>query len=137
MVFEAFGAKVSFAALDEGGISLRHLPSRGVRLVCVTPGHQFPLGMTMSLPRRLQLLEWARKSGALIFEDDYDSEFRYSGRPIPALQGLDSSGLVFYAGSFSKVLFPSLRLGYLVIPADWVSHFEAAKSLSSRHAPLL
>lgn len=137
MVFEAFGAKVSFAALDEGGISLRHLPSRGVRLVCVTPGHQFPLGMTMSLPRRLQLLEWARKSGALIFEDDYDSEFRYSGRPIPALQGLDSSGLVFYAGSFSKVLFPSLRLGYLVIPSDWVSHFEAAKSLSSRHAPLL
>src|SRR5260221_550339 len=106
-------------------------------MVYVTPGHQFPLGTTMSLTRRLQLLEWARKSGAVIFEDDYDSEYRYSGRPIPALQGLDSSGSVLYAGSFSKVLFPALRLVYMVIPFDLLRHFEAALSLTVRHAPLL
>jgi GntR family transcriptional regulator/MocR family aminotransferase len=137
MVFEAFGAKVSTVASDKDGIRTSRLPSRGARLVYVTPGHQFPLGTTMSLPRRLQLLEWAQKSGALIFEDDYDSEYRYSGRPVPALQGLDRSSLVLYAGSFSKVLFPSLRLGYLVIPSDLVNYFEAAKSITSRHAPLL
>ena len=94
---------------------------RGSRLIYVTPGHQFPLGITMSLARRLELLEWARKSGALIFEDDYDSEYRYSGPPIPALQGFDRNGLVIFAGSFSKVLFPSLRLGYLVIPPDLIA----------------
>jgi GntR family transcriptional regulator/MocR family aminotransferase len=91
----------------------------------------------MSLARRLQLLEWARKSGAVIFEDDYDSEYRYSGRPIPALQGLDRNGLVLYAGSFSKVLFPALRLGYVVIPAGWLHRVEAMQSLTIRHAPLL
>jgi GntR family transcriptional regulator/MocR family aminotransferase len=137
MVFEAFGAKVSTVASDKEGVRIKRLPSRGARLVYVTPGHQFPLGTTMSLPRRLQLLEWAQKSGALIFEDDYDSEYRYSGRPVPALQGLDRSSLVLYAGSFSKVLLPSLRLGYLVIPSDLVNYFEAAKSITSRHAPLL
>jgi GntR family transcriptional regulator/MocR family aminotransferase len=91
----------------------------------------------MSLSRRLELLEWARKSGALILEDDYDSEYRYSGRPVPAMQGLDRNGLVLFAGSFSKVLFPSLRLGYLVIPADLLDHFAAAISVTSRYAPLL
>jgi len=137
LVFQACGAKISAARLDDEGIRIRDLPTRGVRLIYVTPAHQFPLGTTMSLARRLQLLESARKSGALIFEDDYDSEFRYSGRPIPALQGLDGNGLVLYAGSFSKVLFPSLRLGYLVIPSDLLDRFEAIKSLTSRHAPLL
>ena len=91
----------------------------------------------MSLARRFQLLQWAQKSGAVIFEDDYDSEYRYSGRPIPALQGLDESGLVLYAGSFSKVLFPALRLGYVVIPSGLVQQFEAIQSLTLRHAPLL
>ena len=137
LVFEAVGAKISAARLDDQGMKLRERSLRRSRLVYVTPGHQFPLGITMSLPRRLELLEWARKSGALIFEDDYDSEYRYSGRPVPALQGLDRDGLVLFAGSFSKVLFPSLRLGYLVIPADLLKYFAAAKSLSSRHAPLL
>jgi len=136
-VFEAIGAKICAVGLDEEGMKVRDLPARGSRLVYVTPAHQFPLGTTMSLPRRLQLLEWARKAGALIFEDDYDSEYRYSGRPIPALQGLDCSGLVLYAGTFNKVLFPSLRLGYLVIPPELVNHFEAIKSIASRHAPLL
>ena len=77
------------------------------------------------------------RSSALIFEDDYDSEFRYSGRPVPALQGLDRSGSVLFAGSFSKVLFPSLRLGYLVIPPDLVDYFAAAKSITTRHAQLI
>jgi len=137
MVFEAVGAKISSMRVDDEGIELRPPGLRGARMVYVTPGHQFPMGISMSLPRRLQLLEWARKSGALIFEDDYDSEYRYSGRPVPALQGLDRHGTVLFAGSFSKVLFPSLRLGYLVIPPDLVDDVAAAKSITNRHAQLL
>jgi len=137
LAFQALGAKVCAVGIDDHGIAVRRLPPRGVRLIYVTPGHQFPLGTTMSLARRLQLLEWARKSGAVIFEDDYDSEYRYSGRPIPALQGLDDRGLVLYAGSFSKVLFPALRLGYMVIPFDLLDRVEVALSLTVRHAPLL
>jgi GntR family transcriptional regulator/MocR family aminotransferase len=123
--------------LDDEGMQLREATLRHARLVYVTPGHQFPLGITMSLPRRLQLLESARKSGALILEDDYDSEFRYAGRPVPALQGLDRHGLVLFTGSFSKVLFPSLRLGYLVLPHDLVDRFSETLSITRRHAPLL
>jgi len=137
LAFQAFRARIFAAGVDDEGIEIRQLPSQGVRLIYVTPGHQFPLGTTMSLARRLQLLEWARKSVAVIFEDDYDSEYRYSGRPIPALQGLDRSGSVLYAGSFSKVLFPALRLGYVVIPFDLLHRFEAIQSLTNRHAPLL
>jgi GntR family transcriptional regulator/MocR family aminotransferase len=137
LAFQAFRAKIRAVGIDEEGIAVRQLPRRGVRLVYVTPGHQFPLGTTMSLARRLQLLEWTRKSGAMVFEDDYDSEYRYSGRPIPALQGLDDRGLVLYAGSFSKVLFPGLRLGYMVIPPGLLANFEASLSVTVRHAPLL
>jgi GntR family transcriptional regulator/MocR family aminotransferase len=137
IVFGAVGAKVSFVRVSDEGMELRNASLRGSPLVYVTPAHQFPLGITMSLPRRLELLQLARKSGALIFEDDYDSEYRYSGRPIPALQGLDRAGLVLFAGSFSKVLFPSLRMGYLVIPSNLVAYFSAAKSVTTRHAPLL
>ncbi|MFY9805245.1 MAG: PLP-dependent aminotransferase family protein [Candidatus Acidiferrales bacterium] len=137
IAFEAAGAKICAARVDDEGMELRDASLRGARLVYVTPGHQFPLGITMSLARRLELLEWARKSGGLIFEDDYDSEYRYSGRPVPAMQGLDRGGQVLFAGSFSKVMFPSLRLGYLVIPADLLDRFAAAISVTSRHAPLL
>jgi GntR family transcriptional regulator/MocR family aminotransferase len=137
IVFEAVGAKISAVCVDEEGMKLREPSLRDARLIYVTPAHQFPLGITMSLRRRLELLEWARKSGALIFEDDYDSEYRYSGRPVPALQGLDRHGLVLFAGTFNKVLFPSLRLGYLVIPPDLLSYFAATRSVTSRHAPLL
>ena len=136
MAFEAVGAKVSAVHLDDQGMKVRDRSLRGSRLVYITPGHQFPLGITMSLSRRLELLEWARKSGALIFEDDYDSEYRYSGPPIPAMQGFDRNGLVIFAGSFSKVLFPSLRLGYLVIPPHLMTLFAATISLTVRHAPL-
>ncbi len=136
MAFEAVGAKVSAVRLDDDGMKVRSTSLHGSRLVYVTPGHQFPLGITMSLSRRLELLEWARKSGALIFEDDYDSEYRYSGRPIPAMQGFDRNESVIFAGSFSKVLFPALRLGYLVIPPDLMTRYEAAISLTTRHAPM-
>jgi GntR family transcriptional regulator/MocR family aminotransferase len=135
-VFRALGARISCIPVDPEGVCIPSSLRRGARLLYVTPAHQFPLGTTMSLARRLKLLDWARTSGALIFEDDYDSEFRYSGKPVPALQGLDGSGTVLFAGSFSKVLFPSLRLGYLVVPEDLVERFEAAKSVASR-APLL
>jgi GntR family transcriptional regulator/MocR family aminotransferase len=137
LIFEALGARVAAVPVDDEGLMASPRALQGARLVYVTPAHQFPLGATMSLGRRLRLLEWARRSGALVFEDDYDSEFRYSGRPVPALHGLDDGGHVLFAGSFSKVLFPSLRLGYLVVPVDLVERFAAAKSVASRHPPLL
>lgn len=137
MVFQAAGAKVSAAPLDSEGMTLQKEALKGARLVYITPGHQFPLGITMSLARRLQLLDWAAKSGAAILEDDYDSEFRYTGRPLPALQGLDHRQLVLFAGSFSKVLFPSLRLGYLVVPPNLVESVSAIISITNRHASLL
>jgi len=91
----------------------------------------------MSLRRRLALLEWARKQGVMIFEDDYDSEYRYSGRPVPALQGLDRAGMVIFGGSFSAVMFPAMRLGYLVVPEEMIDIFAAAQSVSTHHPPLL
>lgn len=94
------------------------------RFAVVTPTHQSPMGMALSLPRRLQLLEWASHRQAWIIEDDYDSEFRYHGRPLPALKSLDRDGRVLYAGTFSKVLFPGLRLSYLVVPEAQVEHFR-------------
>jgi GntR family transcriptional regulator/MocR family aminotransferase len=136
LVFAAAGADLVAVPVDGAGLTLDGPLLDGVRLVYVTPAHQFPLGVCMSLPRRLALLEWARSSGAFIFEDDYDSEFRYSGPPMPALQGLDRHGQVLFAGSFSKVLFPSLRLGYLVVPDGLVDCLAAARSLATRHAPL-
>jgi GntR family transcriptional regulator/MocR family aminotransferase len=138
-VLRSVGAKICGMPVDGEGLALE----RGVRrwprpkLLYVTPAHQFPLGVTMSLRRRLALLEWARKSGVLIFEDDYDSEYRYSGRPVPALQGLDRAGVVIFGGSFTAVMFPALRLGYLVVPTEMVDVFAAAQSVSTHHPPLL
>src|ERR1041385_1997593 len=108
-VLEAAGVKIRSIPVDDEGMQVRAAGLRGARMGYVTPAHQFPTGLTMSLARRLQLLEWAGQSGAMIFEDDYDSEYRYSGRPIPALQGLGRADHVLFAGSFSKVLFPSDR----------------------------
>jgi GntR family transcriptional regulator/MocR family aminotransferase len=100
---------------------------RTARAAFVTPSHQYPLGVTMNASRRLQLLDWAQGSGAWIIEDDYDSEFRYESMPIASLQGLDCNSRVLYIGTFSKVLFPSLRLGYVVVPLDLVDHFIAIR----------
>ncbi len=137
--FFSVGAKICPVPVDAEGLDLAAGQKRWPRprLVYVTPAHQFPLGVTMSLPRRLSLLEWARKSGTVIFEDDYDSEYRYSGRPVPALQGLDRAGVVIYAGSFTDALFPALRLGYLVAPPDMVDIFGAAAAVSTHHPPLI
>jgi GntR family transcriptional regulator/MocR family aminotransferase len=137
--FFAVGAKICPVPVDTEGLDLEAGRRRWPRprLVYVTPAHQFPLGVTMSLRRRLSLLEWARKSGTVIFEDDYDSEYRYSGRPVPALQGLDRAGMVIYAGSFTDALFPALRLGYLVAPPDMVDIFGAAAAVSTHHPPLI
>jgi GntR family transcriptional regulator/MocR family aminotransferase len=141
VVFRAVGAKIRPVPVDSEGLNLeagvRRWPRPHPRLVYVTPAHQFPLGVTMSLRRRLSLLEWARRSRTIIFEDDYDSEYRYSGRPIPALQGLDRSAAVIFAGSFTDVLFPALRLAYLVVPSDMVDIFAAAESVSTHHPPLI
>ena len=137
LVFEAVGARLIPHTVDDEGVQLPRGQARGARLAYMTPAHQFPLGISMSLTRRLAWLEWARSTNALIFEDDYDSEYRFSGRPVPALQGLDSHGVVLFAGSFNKVLFPSLRVGYLVVPSDLVDVIVATKSVGSRHVPLL
>jgi len=101
--------------------------SANARAAFVAPSHQYPLGVTMSAARRLQLLEWAQNAGSWIIEDDYDSEYRYDSLPISSLQGLDANSRVIYIGSFSKVLFPSLRLGYIVIPPDLVERFAAVR----------
>jgi GntR family transcriptional regulator/MocR family aminotransferase len=137
LVFEAARARIALSPVDDEGMVVSDAALRNTRLVYVTPAHQYPTGATMSLRRRLELLAWAQREGALIFEDDYDSEYRYSGRPVPSLQGLDRVGQVLFAGTFNKSIFPSLRLGYLVVPVDLVERFTAAKSMISRHPPLL
>jgi len=108
---------------------------RKARAAFVTPSHQFPLGVTMSASRRLQLVEWAHNSGAWIIEDDYDSEYRYESLPIPSLQGLDSNSRVVYIGTFSKVLFPSVRLGYIVVPPDLIDRFVTMRRVMDLGPP--
>jgi GntR family transcriptional regulator / MocR family aminotransferase len=131
------GARLVPVPVDEEGLVVAAGIQRepGARLACVTPSHQYPLGVTMSLARRLELLGWAERSGAWVIEDDYDSEYRYTGRPLEALQGLDAEGRIVYVGTFSKVLFPALRLGYLVVPPDLTDAFTAARELVDRHPP--
>jgi GntR family transcriptional regulator/MocR family aminotransferase len=105
--------------VDAHGMNVESAARRGdARLAYVTPSHQFPLGVTLSLPRRLALLAWARDARAWVIEDDYDSEFRYGTHPVPCLHGLDVDGRVIYVGSFSKTLFPARRLGFLIVPPD-------------------
>ena len=131
----SLGAEVLGVPVDDQGLVVEAIPPR-TRLVYVTPSHQFPLGMAMSLPRRLALLAWAERHDAAVVEDDYDSEFRYGGRPIEPLQTLDGSGRVIYVGSFSKTLLPTLRLGFLVVPASLVAAVRRAKFLADWHTPL-
>lgn len=113
LLFAALGAKVVGVPVDEQGLIVRLLPP-SARIVYVTPSHQFPLGMTMSMLRRNALLRWAENNDAAVIEDDYDTEFRYVDRPVEPLQALDRSGRVVYVGSFSKTLSPAVRLGFAV-----------------------
>jgi len=128
-VFEALGATLLDVPVDEHGLRTEDLPERPARLVYTTPSHQYPSGATLPVSRRLDLLRWAERHDALVIEDDYDSEFRHVGRPLEALQGLDRAGRVAYVGSFSKVLYPALRLGYLVAPPALVRLASEAKRL--------
>ncbi|MDR7002017.1 PLP-dependent aminotransferase family protein [Neobacillus niacini] len=117
---------VQMIPLDQGGIILSELEQSGANIVCVTPSHQFPCGMVMPISRRMQLLNWAEKeANRFIIEDDYDSEFRYVGKPIPALQGLDQSEKVIYMSTFSKALLPSLRISYMVLPKPLIKRYQA------------
>jgi GntR family transcriptional regulator/MocR family aminotransferase len=127
--FMTLGAQLIPVPIDDEGINVAELirRGRGARAVYVTPSHQYPMGMTMSATRRMLLLNWAVRSGAWMIEDDYDSEYRFGSRPIASLQGLDTEGRVIYIGTFSKVLFPALRLGYVVVPKDLVPAFSAAR----------
>lgn len=134
---QSAGTKLVPVPVDQEGLRVDYGVERypKAKLAYITPSHQFPLGVTMSLSRRLALLEWANREGAWILEDDYDSEYRYTGRPLPALQGLDTHNRTVYLGTLSKTLFPSLRLGYLVVPPDLVGAFVSAKALVDRQAP--
>jgi GntR family transcriptional regulator/MocR family aminotransferase len=136
------GALIVPVAVDQYGLSVERLANdkqggQHARLVYVTPSHQYPLGVTMSLSRRLALLQWAARTGAWILEDDYDSEYRYAGRPLAALQGLDQAGCVLYMGTFSKVLFPALRLSYLVVPTAACDLFARGRAALERQAPIM
>jgi GntR family transcriptional regulator/MocR family aminotransferase len=141
LTLRAHGMTVRPVPVDDDGLDVAALPDANdpaaPRLVYVTPSHQFPTGATLSLPRRLRLLEWAARRPALIVEDDYDSDFRYSGRPLESLQGLDTHGVVAYVGSFSKALFPPLRVGFVVLPPRLVPSFVAAKWLADRQTATL
>src|SRR6266567_5155874 len=127
--FMTAGAQLIPVPVDHDGMNIKEIIRRGsdVRAVYVTPSHQYPMGLTMSATRRMLLLNWAARSGTWIIEDDYDSEYRFGSRPIASLQGLDTDARVIYVGTFSKVMFPALRLGYVVVPKDLVRAFAAAR----------
>jgi GntR family transcriptional regulator / MocR family aminotransferase len=135
-VLRAAGARVFPVAVDRDGLNPRKLPA-SARLAFVTPSHQFPTGVILSLARRLTLLDWAKRKRAVIVEDDYDGEFHYEGQPLESLQGLDREGRVIYVGTFSRTVFPALRIGYLIAPKGLVQAFMAAKWLSDRHTATL
>jgi len=135
-ILSAAGAHLVPVMVDREGLNPAALPRRA-RLCFVTPSHQFPTGTILSLTRRLALLEWANDTNAVIIEDDYDGEFHYEGQPLESLQGLDSHGRVIYVGTFSRTVFPSLRVGYLVVPKQLVSPFTGAKWLNDQHSGVL
>lgn len=141
--FVLAGARIALVPVDHDGMIVGQLDALAppVRIAFVTPSHHYPTGAVLPLNRRMALIEWARERGALIVEDDYNSEFRFGARPIPALAGIDATTpgarSVIYVGTLSKVLFPSLRLGYLVVPPDMAARVAAAKDATNRNAPFL
>lgn len=138
--FELAGARVAPVPVDENGMDLARAPAgaaRRARLAYVTPSHQYPLGGVLPLARRLALLDWAARAGAYVVEDDYDGEFRFEGRPVAPLKVLDESDRVLFLGTFSKVMFPALRLGYVVVPPVLARPFARLKALADGGTPLL
>lgn len=128
------GLNLAGVPLDDEGVTVPG-DTGGAKLLYTTPSHQYPMGRTMSLARRRTLLEWARRTSCFIFEDDYSSEFRYDGKPLPSLQGSDEYSRVIYAGTFNKIMFPSLRLGYLVVPEELVDVFLSIRTWSDGCPP--
>lgn len=137
MVLAMAGAKTSYVDIDREGLMVSSLPPGGAKLLYTTPACQFPLGITQSQSRRKALLAWAEKTSTLILEDDYNGEYRYRGRPLTTLHSMATAGQVIYLGSFSKLLFPALRLGYMVMPEALIDAIASARWLLDRHSPPL
>ncbi len=137
--FQLAGARIVPVAVDEHGLDLAKVPARArrARVVYVTPSHQYPLGGVMPLARRLALLDWAARQDAYVVEDDYDGEFRFQGHPVAPLKVLDDAARVLFIGTFSKVMFPAIRLGYVVVPPPLVRAFARLKALSDGGTPVL
>ncbi|WP_295476761.1 PLP-dependent aminotransferase family protein [uncultured Pseudomonas sp.] len=135
--FAIAGARLQGMPLDDEGMACTRLEAAGCRLAYVTPSHQYPTGVVMSLARRLELLDWARRTGGWVIEDDYDGEYRYSGAPLAPLAALDAEARVLYIGTFGKVAFPALRLGYLVLPPALVEPFSQRRALDMRHSEVV
>lgn len=137
VALEAAGADLVSVPIDSEGAAPSPSDFRNARLMYVTPGHQFPTGITMTHARRVEILQQARESGTIILEDDYDSEYRYAGHPMPAMQGIDRDNIVIFTGGFNKVLFPSLRMGYIVFPPALIENFVKTKAMISRYHSVL
>lgn len=135
--WDSVGARIRPGSIDQEGLTLPRDPQTRYSLAYTTPSRQFPTGVSMSLPRRLAWIDFAARTKTWIIEDDYDSELRYHAQPLPSLQSLDRNGRVIYVGTFSKLLFPSLRLGYVVLPEKLLDEFERLKHLIDDHLPLL
>jgi GntR family transcriptional regulator / MocR family aminotransferase len=135
-VFRAAAAKLFPVPVDAEGLIPSKLP-KVAKLAFVTPSHQFPTGTVLPLSRRLALLQWAKRTGAVVIEDDYDGEFRYAGQPVESMQGLDAEGRVLYIGTFSRTVFPALRIGYMIAPKLLAPALVAAKWLCDRHTATL
>ena len=137
LAWQHAGAKMVSGAIDEQGLNVPDVRKPRFALIYTTPSRQFPTGVSLSLVRRMSLIDYAISTKTWIVEDDYDSEFRFTARPLPSLQSLDTGGRVIYVGTFSKVLFPSLRLGYVVLPVNLVDEFNELKALMDDHGPLI
>lgn len=135
-ILAAAGARFVPVPVDGDGLDPNKIP-HDARLCFVTPSHQFPTGTILSLTRRFALLAWANRTNAVIVEDDYDGEFHYQGQPLASLQGLDTDGRVIYVGTFSRTVFPSLRVGYLVVPKSLTAAFTGAKWINDQHSAIL
>ncbi len=135
-VLRAAGARLIAVPVDRKGLDPTKLPDRA-KTIFVTPSHQFPTGAILPLDRRLELIEWARRKNAVIIENDYDGEFHYEGRPLESLQGLDAEGRTVYIGTFSRTIFPALRIGFMVVPKSLAMAFTTAKWLADQHSAIL